>query len=194
MGGTVSSVKKENSWKVCIHIAYSSPDDVKITYLISSEGSITKTITSGTDRKVIFNVEHVNREMTNSDNEHVGKDGNFDEFLEVMLNLTNVVRSRWSLEYEQSCDTIQSKDNTSWTVDIRIPSELKVVNYLITSDTEGVVKSVSDVSTSKSTVFNIDLEGNSKLIDDIPAGSDGDRDKMIEVLNSLLTTLLNYHH
>ena len=180
-----------DSWLVTVTLDY---DSIRITYTISSAGLIQKKITSDDGREVIFVVDATTREMVDLTKAHVGKDGNFDACLYALMNLVTVVKTRWDSIDVTLAEGAQNEMSIDyrWVTDIKVPSDAKVVDYTITSDNDTVVKKVTCTPTQKSTVFNIDLVGNAKMVDDTPTGSDGERDKMLSVLTGLCTTLAKY--
>ena len=194
MGLTSSTVKDEtllsNEWLVTVTLDY---ENIRITYTINSTGLIQKKITSDDGREVIFNVNASTREMVDLTKAHVGKDGNFDACLFALNHLVKTTISRWeTIKVELSDKTMENEPDYRWVADLKIPSEAKVVDYTITSDNDTVVKKVTCTPTQKSTVFNVDLVGNTKMVDDTPTGSDGERDKMLDVLTMLCQTLAKY--
>ena len=195
MGLTSSTIAstEEIAWSVTITLDY---DALRITYVISSLGLIQKKISSEAGQEVIFNVDAVDREMVDLTKAHVGKDGNFDSCLNALTNLISTITTRWTdikldAEVKPICSSAPEPDY-KWVAEIKMPSDAKVVDYTITSDNATVVKKVTCVTTQKSSVFNAELAGNTNMVDPTPTGSDGERDKLLEVLTTLCNSLVKY--
>lgn len=191
MGNTTSaSNTNESIYNLVITLTY---EKIVINYHIYSTGLIEKKISSDDGREVIFHVDATTHEMVDLTNAHVGKDGNFDSCSAVVTKFIQTVVQRWAeVSVENLKDIIDNDEQYKWICEIKIPSESKTVDYTITSDNENLVKKVTCVATQKSTVFNVDLTGNTKMVDETPTGADGERDKLLEVLNKMCTTLVSY--
>lgn len=189
MGSTSSVLTSEDSWSVIITLTY---EKIEINYRISSCGLIQKKITAD-GREVIFHVDPITHEMVDLTKAHVGRDGDFDDCSAVSTNLVNTVKERWSaISIENGVETKSLTPTTKWVIEVKIPSESKTVDYTLTSDNEVVVKKVTCVTTQKSTIFNVDLAGDTKMVDDTPTDTDGEREKMLEVLSKLCNVLVKY--
>lgn len=194
MGLTSSTIEQSaDSWVVTVTLDYNS---IRITYTINSTGLIQKKIVSDDGREVIFNVDAVTYEMVDLTKAHVGKDGNFDSCLFALRNLVMTMHKRWDSIDTELKSYVETQNEISidyrWVIDIKIPSDAKVVDYTITSDNETIVKKVTCTPTQKSTVFNVDLIGNTKMVDDTPTGSDGELSKMLAVVTNLCSTMAKY--
>jgi hypothetical protein len=190
MGSAASNLLSEDTWSVIITLTY---EKIVIDYHITSTGLIEKKITAD-GREVTFHVNPATREMVDLSKAHVGRDGDFDDCSVVLASLVATIKERWStITVDNSAKEAKSiAPTTKWIVDVKIPSELKTVDYTLTSDNEVVVKKVTCVSTQKSTLFNVDLSGDTKMVDETPTGTDGERDKMVDVLTKLCTVLNSY--
>lgn len=189
MGSSLSSEVSTPKWSVNVTLTY---EKIVINYLVNSVGLIEKKITSE-GREVIFHVDAKTREMVDLSKAHVGRDGDYDDCSAILTSLINTIKGRWStIVVEGVKEPVEHGLNGKWVVEVKIPSDSKMVDYTLTSDNEVVVKKVTCVTTQKSTIFNVDLVGDAKMVDDTPTGTDGERDKMLEVLTSLCVTLVGY--
>lgn len=186
MGNTLSAaVVKNDTWSILISL---NQENMNIYYTINSSGKIEKRIVSE-GKEVIFTVD-TEREMFDVNKSRVGRDGNFSEFSYVVNKLVKTLGERWTtlaLEKEVPAKAVDFE----WVITVEMPSEVKHVTYTITFDNELLVKKVSCSATQLSNVFTVHL-GGSMFLGDVFSGQDGEHDKLVAVLASMIEQFYSY--